>query len=142
MCSSDLIKCQRFSTFTLLLISKSYWFDKPRFVNGGKLLLTTSSLRLGHNRTLSSTPTSSFSGAVARDRTKATQEDLSPPTLPVLANIHNRAAFLAPLPGTFELQQGESHTLNHFTLFLSCLLYFSFSLFFLLQNFKTQKKLV
>ena len=38
-------------------------------------------------------------------------------------------------------QQGESHTLNHFTLFLSCLIYFSFSLFLLLQNFKTPNKI-
>ena len=30
------IKRQRSSTFTLLLISKSYWFDKPRFYKRGK----------------------------------------------------------------------------------------------------------
>ena len=30
-----------------MLISKSYWFDKPRFVNEGKLLLTTSTPSLG-----------------------------------------------------------------------------------------------
>ena len=30
------IKRQRSSTFTLLLISKSYWFDNPRFVKRGK----------------------------------------------------------------------------------------------------------
>ena len=48
------IKRQRFSTFTLLLISKSYWFDKPWFVNEGKLLLTTSTPCLVHNPTLPS----------------------------------------------------------------------------------------
>ena len=31
----------------MLLISKSYWFDKPRFVNERKLLLTTSTPSLG-----------------------------------------------------------------------------------------------
>ena len=41
------IKCQISSTFNLLLISKSYWFDKPRFVNEGKLLLATSPPLLG-----------------------------------------------------------------------------------------------
>ena len=41
------IKSQRFSTFTLLLISRSYWFDKPRFVIQGKLLLATSTPSLG-----------------------------------------------------------------------------------------------
>ena len=30
------VKRQRSSTFTSLLISKSYWFDKPRFVKRGK----------------------------------------------------------------------------------------------------------
>ena len=30
------VKRQRSSTFTSLLISKSYWFDKPRFLNWGK----------------------------------------------------------------------------------------------------------
>ena len=30
------IKRQRFSTFTLLLISRSYWFDKSQFVKRGK----------------------------------------------------------------------------------------------------------
>ena len=41
------VKRQRSSRFTSLLISKSYWFDKPRFVNEGKLLLTTSPPSLG-----------------------------------------------------------------------------------------------
>ena len=41
------VKRQRSSTFTSLLISKSYWFDKPRFVNEGKLLLTTSTHSVG-----------------------------------------------------------------------------------------------
>ena len=41
------IKCQRSSTFTFLSISRSYWFDKPRFVIEGKLLLTTSTPSLG-----------------------------------------------------------------------------------------------
>ena len=50
--------------------------------------------------------------------------------------LHQQSSsFLAPLPGTLELQQGESHTLNHFTL----LVLFLVSLFCLLQNFKTQK---
>ena len=31
----------------MLLILKSYWFDKPRFVNEGKLLHTTSTHSLG-----------------------------------------------------------------------------------------------
>ena len=103
------IKRQRSSTFTLLLISKSYWFDKPRFVNEGNCYLLHPRLRLGHHPT---------------------------PQLRKQSEL-----FLAPLSGTLELQQGESHTLNHFTLFLYCLLYFLFSLFFLLQNFKTQKKI-
>ena len=30
------VKCQRSSTFTSFFISKSYWFDKPRFFNWGK----------------------------------------------------------------------------------------------------------
>ena len=30
------VKRQRSSTLTLLLISMSYWFDKPRFINRGK----------------------------------------------------------------------------------------------------------
>ena len=42
-----MIKRQRSSTFTLLLISRSYWFDKPRFVIEGKLLLVTSTPLLG-----------------------------------------------------------------------------------------------
>ena len=44
-------KRQRSSTFTLLLILKSYWFDKPWFINEGKLLLATSTPSLGtqHN---------------------------------------------------------------------------------------------
>ena len=41
------IKRQRSSTFTSLLISKSYWFDKPRFFIEGKLLLATSPPSLG-----------------------------------------------------------------------------------------------
>ena len=41
------IKHQRSSTFTLLLISRSYWFDKPWFVIEGKLLLATSTPSLG-----------------------------------------------------------------------------------------------
>ena len=41
------VKRQRLSTFTSLLISKFYWFDKPRFVNEGKLLLTTSTPSFG-----------------------------------------------------------------------------------------------
>ena len=41
------VKRQRSSTFTSLLISKFYWFDKPRFVNEGKLLLATSTPSLG-----------------------------------------------------------------------------------------------
>ena len=41
------IKRQRSSPFTLLLISRSYWFDKPRFVIEEKLLLATSTPSLG-----------------------------------------------------------------------------------------------
>ena len=41
------IKRQRSSTFTLLLISRSYWFDKPRFIIEGKLMLATSTPSLG-----------------------------------------------------------------------------------------------
>ena len=41
------IKRQRSSTFTLLLILRSYWFDKPRFVIEGKQLLATSTPSLG-----------------------------------------------------------------------------------------------
>ena len=49
------------------------------------------------------------------------------------------SSFLAPSLGTLELQQGESHTLNPFTLFLSCLLYFSFSLFSCFKILKPKK---
>ena len=41
------VKCQRSSTFTSLLILKSYWFYKPWFINEGKLLLATSTPSLG-----------------------------------------------------------------------------------------------
>ena len=41
------VKRHRSSTFTSLLISKSYWFDKPRFVNEGKMLLSTIPPSLG-----------------------------------------------------------------------------------------------
>ena len=74
---------------------------------------------------------------------------IAPPALKLHKKISPRqlrqclsSSFLAPLPWTLELQQGESHTLNLFTMFLFCLLYFSFSLFSCFQNFKTQKKLV
>ena len=103
------VKRQRSSTFTSLLISKSYWFDKPWFVNRGKFAAI-------------------YNSAFAWGTTQLHQQSTS-------------SLFVAPLPGTLELHQGESHTLNHFTLFLSCLLYFSFSLFFLLQKFKTPKKI-
>ena len=41
------IKRQRSSTFTLLLISRSYWFDKHRFVIERKLLLAVIPSSLG-----------------------------------------------------------------------------------------------
>ena len=41
------IKHQRSSVFTLLLISRSYWFDKSRFIIEGKLLLAISTPSLG-----------------------------------------------------------------------------------------------
>ena len=49
--------------------------------------------------------------------------------------------FLAPLPGTLELQQGESHTLNLFTLFcLAC--FVSRLVYFPVSKFQNPKKLV
>ena len=55
-------------TFTLFLISMSYWFDKPRFVIEGKLLLATSMTLLGAPPDSSSVATkATFSGAVAGD---------------------------------------------------------------------------
>ena len=101
------IKHQRSSTFTLLLISKSYWFDKSRFVNKGKLLLSTSTPSLGHNPTLPSPIIKQFSGAVAGD-------------------------FGATA-------RGVSYSQSLYFVFVLLVL-FLVSLFFLLQNFKTQKK--
>ena len=61
------IKHQRSSTFTLLFISRSYWFDKPRFVIEGKLLLATSTPSLGAPPNSSLVAIKLFSGAVAGD---------------------------------------------------------------------------
>ena len=129
------VKHNRSSTSILLLISKSYWFAKPRFVNEGKLLLATSTPSLGAQPNAAvNYAINSFLAPLLGNTLK-----LHKKIIPRQLFHHQSSSFLAPLPGTLELQQGESHTLNHFTLFLSCLLYFSFSLFFLLQNFKTQK---
>ena len=54
-----------------MLISKSYWFDKPRFINDEKLLLVTSTPSLGAQPNIVNYAIKQFSGAVAGDRTKA-----------------------------------------------------------------------
>ena len=46
------------------------------------------------------------------------------------------SSFLAPLPRTLDLHQGESHTLNLFSLFLSCLVYLLLCLFTCLKKTK------
>ena len=61
------IKRQRSSTFTLLLMSMSYWYDKPRFVYEGKLLLTTSTPSLGAQPNAINYDIKQFSGAIAGD---------------------------------------------------------------------------
>ena len=61
------IKRRRSSTFTLLLISRSYWFDKTQFVIEGKLLLATSPPSLGALPNSSSVAIKLFSGAVTGD---------------------------------------------------------------------------
>ena len=61
------VKRQRSSTFTLLLISRSYWFDKSWFVIEGKLLLATSTPSLGAPPNSSSVAIKPFSAAVAGD---------------------------------------------------------------------------
>ena len=62
------VKHQRSSTFTSLLISKSSWFDKPRFNNWGKILLLATSLPSPRAKP-NTAPTTirAFSGAVAGD---------------------------------------------------------------------------
>ena len=51
----------------------------------------------------------------------------------------HQAHFLAPLSGSQKLQQGEFHTSNLITLFLSCLVYFYFILFDF--NYQKHKKI-
>ena len=56
------------STFTSLLISRSYWFDKSQFVIEGKLLLATSTPSLG-------VPPNSSSVAITRLAVYAGRQD-------------------------------------------------------------------
>ena len=111
-----------------MLISKSYWFDKPRFVKQGKTATSCNSAFAWGTTQLFSI----HHQAVFWRRCRGLKKHSVPSTT-------LSTSFVAPLPGTLKLQQGESYTLNLFTLFLSCFLYFSFSLFSCFKILKPKK---